>query len=275
MSGERSGEDTRVVFAVLGDPVGHSLSPVIHNAAFRAAGIPAVYVARKVSADECGPVLRSIALAGGGGNVTVPHKEAVLPFLDRRTPAVEATGACNTFWAEGGAVCGDNTDVQGFMGVWKGVTRGLPEPLDVLVLGAGGAARAVLAGLLAVREPPRIRLWNRTAEKARSLALHFGEHRIETLERCAGAAPGVVVNTTSAGLDGRTVPVDLARLGATPRRVIDLVYGEEPTPLFRRALALGVTAVDGREMLWRQAEASYARWFGEPPPGGVMKRTLG
>ena len=112
----------------------------------------AVYVARRVDADECGEVLRDLALAGGGGNVTLPHKELVVPFLDRWTPAVSATGACNTFWADDGEVWGDNTDVEGFNGSWRsalsGMESGLRDPLSVLVLGAGGAARAVLFGLL-------------------------------------------------------------------------------------------------------------------------------
>lgn len=260
------------VFAVLGDPVGHSLSPAIHNAAFRAAGRPAVYVARRVTSEECGPVMRSLALAGGGGNVTVPHKEAVLPFLDRHTEAVASTGACNTFWAEQGAVWGDNTDVEGFRRTWEAVTGGLAGAADALVLGAGGTARAVLLALCEAPVPPRIRLWNRTEAKARALAVHFCEERIEVLRDCAGTAPAVVVNATSAGLDGRSMPIELARLAGPPRCVIDLVYGNEPTPLCRRALELGAAAVDGREMLVRQAEASQVRWFGEPPPRGVMTR---
>ena len=270
---EMAGE--AAVFAVLGDPVGHSLSPAIHNAAFRAAGRAAVYVARRVTAQECGPVLRSLALAGGGGNVTVPHKEAVVAHLDRRTEAVRATGACNTFWAHGGVVWGDNTDVQGFLGTWERATRGVPDPADVLVLGAGGAARAALFALLGAPGERRIRLWNRTAARARALAQHFGAGRVEPIRDCTGTAPDVVVNATSAGLDGRTVPIELSCLGAAPRCVIDLVYGRRPTPLCRRALALGAVAVDGREMLVRQAEAAHVRWFGEPPPRGVMTRALG
>ncbi len=260
------------VFAVLGDPVGHSLSPAIHNAAFRAVGRQAVYMARRVTSEECGPVMRSLALAGGGGNVTVPHKEVVLPFLDHHTEAVASTGACNTFWAEQGAVWGDNTDVEGFRRTWEAVTGGLAGAADALVLGAGGAARAVLLALCEAPVPPRIRLWNRTEAKARALAVHFGEERVEVLQDCGGTAPEVVVNATSAGLDGRSVPIELARLAGTPRCVIDLVYGKEPTPLCRRALDLGAAAVDGREMLVRQAEASQVRWFGKPPPRGVMTR---
>ena len=261
-------------YAVLGDPVSHSLSPMIHNAAFKAAGRSARYVARRVSAQECGPVLRTLALKGGGGNVTVPHKERVLPFLDRRSPAVSATGACNTFWAADGRVWGDNTDVEGFLGTWDAAVAGPGGGLEALVLGAGGAARAVLFALLQASRVSRVLLWNRTPGRAAALALHFSDNRLSSVEECCGLTVDVVVNATSVGLHGRGAPVDLNTLGEAPRRVIDLVYGEEPTPLCRQARELGIPAVDGREMLVRQAEAAYTRWFGEPPPRGVMAWAL-
>ena len=262
------------IYAVLGDPVAHSLSPVIHNAAFRAAGRDATYVARRVTAEECGPVLRGLALGGGGGNVTVPHKERVLPFLDRRTRAVEATGACNTFWAGDGVVWGDNTDVEGFLGAWERVVAGLSEDLGVLLLGAGGAARAVLYALLGSPGVDRVLLWNRSGHRARNLVEQFGDPRLSRIEDWRGESADVVVNATSAGLDGHSVAVDLRALASRPRSVMDLVYGREPTPLCREAAALGIPARDGREMLVRQAEASHARWFGRPPPRGVMARAL-
>ncbi len=303
----RSGTAT---YAVLGDPVAHSLSPAIHNAAFRAAGRDALYVARRVPGEECGPVLRALALGGGGGNVTVPHKERVLPFLDRTTEAVAATGACNAFWAEDGEVWGDNTDVEGFLGTWEGAVAGLREAVDVLVLGAGGAAKAVVWGLLessgAARispgreRPPRrpklatrggarfmgmpggscprvasVLVWNRTGGRASELVRRFGDARVSRLREWREAAPAVLVNATPVGLGGRRAPLDLRALRTPPRRVIDLVYGKEPTPLCRQAAGMGIAAVDGRDMLVRQAEASYLRWFGEPPPRGVMRRALG
>lgn len=255
--------------------MGHSLSPAIHNAAFRAAGRDAVYAARRVSGDECGPVLRALALGGGGGNVTVPHKERVLPFLDRRTGAVAATGACNAFWAKNGEVWGDNTDVEGFLGTWEGAVTGLPGALDVLVLGAGGAAKAVVCGLLESTGASGVLIWNRTVGRARDLVCRFGGNRVSLVREWREAAPAVIVNATSVGLDGRRAPLDLRALKTPPRRVIDLVYGEEPTPLCRQAAGMGIAAVDGRDMLVRQAEASYLRWFGEPPPRGVMRRALG
>lgn len=262
------------MYAVLGDPVAHSLSPVIHNAAFRATGRNASYVARRVGAGKCGPVLRSLALGGGGGNVTVPHKERVVPFLDRRTRAVEATGACNTFWAREGEVWGDNTDVEGFLGTWHGVVARPGDGVVVLLLGAGGAARAVLHALLGTQDVGRVRLWNRGEERARTLIGQHGDSRLSRIGDWRGESPDVVVNATSVGLDGRAAPLDLRELAALPRAVIDLVYGRDPTPLCREAAALGVPARDGREMLVRQAEASHARWFGRPPPPGVMARAL-
>lgn len=262
------------MYAVLGDPVAHSLSPAIHNAVFRATGRDASYVARQVTAEECGPVLRRMALNGGGGNVTVPYKEHVLAWLDRRTSAVDATGACNTFWARDGRVWGDNTDVEGFLGVWEAVAAGLGRDLGVLVLGAGGAARAVLFALRGSPEVDRVMLWNRNGDRARSLAERFGEPRLSRIRDWRGESPDVVVNATSAGLDGRSAPIDLLELAAPPRSVIDLVYGKEPTPLCRQADQLGIPARDGREMLVLQAEASHLRWFGRPPPRGLMARAL-
>lgn len=266
----------KAVYAVLGDPVAHSLSPAIHNAAFRAAGRRARYLACRVSSAECGEVMRTLALDGGGGNVTVPHKERVVPFLDRRTQAVAATGACNTFWARNGEVWGDNTDVEGFRGAWRRAVRTTGSSSPVLILGAGGAARAVLHGLVrsSATGPLRILLWNRTAGRARSLADELGDDRLRLADDWRGTAPAVVVNTTSVGIRGRRRPIDLGALATRPRVVIDLVYGRKPTPLCRQAAKLAIAATDGRGMLVLQAEASYTRWFGEAPPPGVMTRAL-
>lgn len=266
--------DRRALYAILGDPVAHSLSPAIHNAAFRAGGRRARYVARRVSADECGEIMRALAMEGGGGNVTVPHKERVVPFLDRHTRAVAATGACNTFWARDGEVWGDNTDVEGFMGMWRSATSSLTDTSRVLVLGAGGAARAVLHGLLRSRGISLILMWNRTAARAERLAAELDDDRVRPVSDCRASAPAVVVNTTSVGIRGRRAVVDLETLATPPHVVMDLVYRKGPTPLCRQAEELGIASVDGRGMLVLQAEASYARWFGQAPPGDVMGRAL-
>ncbi len=269
------------VYAVLGDPVAHSLSPALHNAAFRAAGVDAVYWARPTSAADCGLVLRDMALAGGGGNVTVPHKERVTPFLDVASESVEATGACNTFWAQDGKVHGDNTDVEGFTGTWRrscqraGADRRWgPAGPSVLVLGAGGAARAVLFALVKTGPLARAELWNRSPDRAADLVRHFRDDRLRAVGDWRRTTPDVVVNATSVGLDGKAAPVDLKGLTRLPAAVIDLVYGKTSTPLAAQAAALGVHATDGRDMLVGQAEASYRCWFERNPPPGAMAEAL-
>lgn len=288
-------------YVLLGSPVAHSLSPTIHNAAFRRARREAVYWARPTGPAECGAVLREIALAGGGGNVTVPLKQKAASYLDVATRAVSATGACNTFWGRDGVVHGDNTDAEGFLGTWRhgfGEGPGLPERPRVLFLGAGGAARGVLYALLAFGLADRVDLWNRTAHRAERLVQRFASlvpqgrpaagrpaahrpaagptaaHRLRAVESWEGAAPDVVVNATSVGMDGVRAPLDLRKLAARPQALIDLVYRREPTPLVRQAVAMGVEAQDGRDMLARQAEASYRCWFGEDALAGVMADAL-
>lgn len=283
-------------YVLLGDPVAHSLSPTIHNAAFRSARRQAVYWARPTSAIECRAVLRATALAGGGGNVTAPLKGAAARSLDAATAAVRATGACNAFWARDGVVHGDNTDVEGLLGTWRrtlgeggpcaghddGDAGDAPKGLDVLVLGAGGAARAVLHALLEFGLARRVALWNRTAGRAERMVEEFARgarrNRVSEEVRAVGSwqgtAPDVVVNATAVGMDGKSAPMDLQGLASIPRAVIDLVYGDEPTALVRQARAMGVAATDGRDMLSRQAEASYRCWFDEDPPAGVMAEAL-
>ena len=271
-------------YAVLGDPVRHSLSPTIHNAAFRKAGVSAVYWARPTAAADCGVVLRDIALAGGGGNVTAPHKERVVPFLDEASEAVAATGACNTFWSVDGKVHGDNTDVEGFLETWDRSCRAARTTRagerwerggpSVLVLGAGGAARAVLFALIRTGPLTCAWVWNRTHARAAALVEHFLDDRLRAVRDWRGTAPDLVVNATSVGLTGKRAPIDLAGLARPPGAVIDLVYGKVPSPLAMQAAALNVHAADGRDMLVGQAEASFRRWFGRSAPPGAMAEAL-
>ena len=263
------------VFALLGDPVAHSLSPAIQNAAFRADRRSAVYHSRRVSGEQCGPVLRSLALAGGGGNVTAPHKARALGFLDRSTEAVAATGACNVFWSADGEVWGDNTDVEAFGSVWSELAPATDGNPEVLVLGAGGAARAVVHFLLTSTATAKVCIWNRSAERAAALVRHFGDPRVAQVAQQRTASSAVVVNATSVGTRGTSSPVDLEALPRPPLAVVDLVYRRGPTPLCQQADRLGTPRRDGRGVLVSQAEASYRRWFGELPPEGAMARVAG
>lgn len=269
------GAGTRVL-ALLGDPVEHSLSPLVQNAAFAAAGVDGVYVALRCGNDDLPALLQAIARGGGGGNVTLPHKERAATVLDDPSDAVRRTGACNTYWLEDGAIRGDNTDVKGFR---RAVAALLGAPADgsrVLLLGAGGAARAALVGLLddGVAE---VTILNRTVERARAVARRIGGDRVRVAEGVSsiGNAPfDLVVNATRLGLGPDDPdPVDLDELGEVGA-VMDLVYGPTETRFVRGARSRGIPAADGGEMLVRQGAAAFERWWGLTAPLDVMKAAL-
>lgn len=264
------------LFALLGRPVEHSLSPAIHAAAFRELDVDAVYVGLAVRGGELEGVLSAVARAGGG-NVTTPHKRAVARLLDRRTRDVRRTGACNCFWAEEGEVAGDNTDVGGFreaVGSWEEV--GLDDA-RVLLLGAGGAARAVLAACLDAGAGS-VDVWNRTTERARELvrSVGGGEARLRVLESrdAAGGPYDLVVNATALGLRSDD-PLPLSLDGRDVGGAFDLVYGPSGTDWTRHARRAGVPARDGLEMLVRQAGLSLRRWLDVDPPLEAMRRAVG
>lgn len=262
------------VLAVLGDPVDHSRSPRLQNAAMAAAGVDGVYVALRTGPDTLQGLLQGLARAGGGGNVTVPHKERAVNGVDRLTPEAERTGAVNTFWLEGGAVHGDNTDVDGFLRGLKHLDPRLPEGAEVLLAGAGGGARAALVALLD-QGARFVRILNRSVGRARAMAEALGGHRthtVESPEELNGASFDLVVNATSLGLNPTDpLPVPLDRLGPVGA-VTDLVYGDPP--LVRRAREHGIPAMDGREMLLQQGAAAFERWWARPAPMDAMRRAL-
>jgi len=264
---------TRLV-ALLGDPVAHSRSPHFQNAAFRAAGVDGVYLALRCRADEVPGLVRGIVRAGGAGNVTVPHKERVATLLDLPTELVRRTGACNTFWwAPGGGIAGDNTDVEGVAASVERLLGALP-PGPVLLLGAGGAARAALVALLD-GGAERVVVVNRTRERAVRMAQEAADPRVSVESAVPdGLSFGLAVNATSVGLHpGTRLPMDpeaLGRCGA----LLDLVYASTPTPLLAEAHRLGIPALDGGEMLLRQGAAAFRRWWDQPPPVEVMREAL-
>ena len=238
------------IFVLLGRPVAHSLSPDLHGAAFRELGAEAVYGALEAAEDEVAPAMRLLARSGGGGNVTVPHKERAAAALDRASAAVRATGACNCFWGtDDGELAGDNTDVAGFLAAVSELVPGEDglEGLEILILGAGGAARAVLHACLR-SGAARVDLLNRTRSRAEAVAREVGddEGRIRVLgDRAeADARYGLVVNATSLGVDeSDPLPLDLGELEV--RAAFDLVYGPEGTAWVRHARRLGIPARDG------------------------------
>lgn len=266
---------TRLI-ALLGDPVDHSLSPAIQNAAFRDAEVDGVYVALRCAAEDLQSFIRTLAKAGGGGNVTLPHKERAASVLDVPSETVRRTGACNTFWGgPDGRVHGDNTDVDGLRRAVRAFL-GDPKGMRVLLLGAGGAARAALMGLLE-EGVDEVLLFNRSAERARAVARRIGGQRARVAafaEELRWQSFDLVINATRLGLaPSDPSPVDfklLRRAGAA----MDLIYGKGPTGFLRAAEEFGVRTTDGAEMLLQQGAASFERWWGEPADVERMREAL-
>lgn len=263
------------LFALLGDPVSHSLSPAFQNAALRAAGLDGVYVALRCAPSEVEGLIRGIARAGGGGNVTVPHKEAAAAAVDRRTATVERTGACNTFWLEDGEVWGDNTDVAGARAAIRTLV-GDAAPESVLVIGAGGAARAVLCALEGIAR--RITLLNRSLDRAHELAARFASESlvIEVLSLDADLSDrsfDLAINSTSLGL--RPADPLPSTGGARFAAALDVVYSPNGTPWVHHLRAQGIPANDGKEMLLQQGAAAFRRWWRAEPPIDAMRAALG
>ncbi|HYZ61094.1 MAG TPA: shikimate dehydrogenase [Acetobacteraceae bacterium] len=250
---------------IMGHPVGHSRSPMLHGYWLRTLGIAGSYELIDVLGPELGAFLAGMQAQGFvGGNVTVPHKVAVMPYMSRLDPAARAVGAVNTIWLEDGAMIGGNTDAAGFMAnldelapMWTG---------PAVVLGAGGAARAAVHALR--QRNTVVHLVNRTLSHAEGLVERFGMAvHAHPWEELPGLLPraGLVVNTTSLGMQGKPpLVIDLAPL---PRGAVvyDIVYVPLETELLRQARAAGHRTVDGLGMLLHQAVPGFARWFGVTP----------
>ena len=263
-------DDRPLLAGVIGWPVKHSRSPLLFGHWFTKHGVAGSYVRLAVREDDFEQVLRALPKAGfRGANVTLPHKLPALALADEATPAAKAIGAANTLiFKADGRIVADNTDGFGFIeNVRAGAPEWNPKAAPAVVLGAGGAARAILYTLLDAGAP-EIRLANRTREKAQTLAERFGP-RITVVDwddrnaACDGA--GLIVNTTSLGMTGKPaleISLDAAPLSAV---VTDIVYAPLETAILARARARGLTAVDGLGMLLHQARPGFEAWFGTAP----------
>jgi len=268
------GAKTRVL-AVVGDPVAHSLSPALHNAAIRALGLDAVYVALRVPADDFSIVLPALAVAGVSGNITVPHKEAAERCVMRKTDLCLRAGACNTFWLEqegrDRVLVGDNTDVPA---IAAAIAEIAPGASRWLVLGTGGTARAV--AVAAADAGVELSVRSRDADRARTL-VQWAEGRGTRAKTAEALEADVVINTTPLGLSpGDPLPVQPAAVQGV-RAVVDLVYAPGETAWVRawRKRGGGVRAVDGRGILVRQAALAFGRFFpGAAAPVEVMRAAV-
>ena len=255
---------------VIGSPIGHSKSPRLHGHWLKKYGLPGHYIPMEVAPDDLETVLRTLPKAGFvGANITVPHKEAALEIADVITDRATLIGAANTLiFREDGKIHADNTDGYGFL---ENLRQGAPEwdPVSgpAVVLGAGVAARAILASLLSAGVP-EILLTNRTKIRAEALQQEFGA-RITVVDWVqAGNVmedAALLVNTTSLGMTGSPelrIPLDGLNSGAV---VTDIVYAPLKTRLLQVAEEIGCHTVDGLGMLIYQAVPGFERWFGQRP----------
>jgi shikimate dehydrogenase len=268
---------------LLGTPVSQSVSPLFQNAAIRAAGIDARYEALEVTADALESVVagfRHDAASTTGttdrtavaGNVTIPHKARFAELCDRLSPIASRVAAVNTFWFEDDSLVGDNTDVRGFSHAVRHLLGAVPRRLTIGVIGAGGAAAAVVAAVEEWEEC-HVLLWNRTVDRAEELAARFRSvARVVDAATLAEEADLVVnaipVSRDSGGVEGS--PIDVQRLERA-RAVLDLVHQRGGTSLVHAARARGLAAADGLEMLLEQGALAFERWFGVEPDRQAMR----
>lgn len=272
------------VLGIFGDPVAHSLSPVMQNQALQQAGINAVYVPFHVPAEQLPQAVASIrSLDLWGVNVTVPHKEAVFPLLDDIDPAARLIGAVNTIVNRQGRLIGYNTDGLGFLRSLAEDLHFIPDGQRILLLGAGGACRAALVSLCQAGAS-WIGIANRTRSRAKTLIQEFGgifpgvsfEYFGIDKEELRRATENIdlLANTSAVGLKGEVFAglpwEDLSKDVA----IYDMVYNRSGTPLVQQAISRGHRASDGLGMLAGQGEEAFTLWTGVKPVAGLMKSCL-
>ena len=261
-----------VVTGIIGNPLDHTLSPLMHNVAFRAAAVRGVYLKWVTMVDELEDFLDVVEVLGiKGFNVTIPHKETIVPLLDRVDPVAERLGAVNTVVNEGGSLVGRNTDVIGVERTFEG--HGVDvKGRTALVLGAGGASRSVLSFLMSKGADTDIT--NRTMGKAESLAKVFGAEAV-TARVAEEKAYDIIVNCTPLGMKGfpqeMSISPHVLREG---QFVMDTVYNPPVTPLLAEAARKNAIAVNGKDMLIYQALASFEMWTGKAVDYEVMDKAF-
>lgn len=266
---------------LLAYPAGHSISPAMHNAAFEALGLEARYEALECPPEDLAEAVRGLCEARSyGSNVTIPHKQAVMPLMDALSEAARAIGAVNTIINQGGSLLGHNTDASGFLRALTDDAGFDPSGRQTLILGAGGSARAVAYALLSAGVKT-LRVYNRTHAKATALAESFAElGDIEAISREELATQAeqatLLINTTSVGMakagedpDVSPLPVDLLPHAGL---VCDIIYRPAKTRLLKEAERAGLNVQNGLAMLVYQGAESFQTWTGQDAPVQVMRR---
>lgn len=275
---------TRIV-GVIGDPVAHSRSPQMHNAAFAKAGLDYVYVPFHVRPDDLAAAIAGFkAINVVGINVTLPHKQAVIPFLTSISREAELIGAVNTLTFVDGNIHGDNTDAPGVLQALEenGNTSGTPVGENVVVLGAGGAARAVVVAL-ALRGVAAITIANRTVEKAVSLATEMDQKTGVSMQGMgltderlplSVRESKLLVNTATISMDV-THPLLISADWLQPNTIVyDIVYTPPVTPLMQAATERGCQTLGGIGMLVHQGAIAFEKWTGVAPCTETMRQAL-
>ncbi len=257
------------VYCILGYPVKHSLSPVFQNKSFEHFSLNAVYVPFEVKPEEFESAFRGLkALGVKGANITLPHKEKALELADFKDRHAQAIGSANTLKFSDEGVYAYNTDWVGFLKAVRGLTPDL-KGLKILVLGAGGSARAVLYALKV--EGAEVFLWNRTEEKAKRLCEEFNCLHVKRPEDVLEDVE-LIVNTTSLGLRDEDPPIFDYRMLKPEHKVMDIIYRE--TPLLKFAKEKGCSYQDGLDMLLYQGMESFRIWTGYEVPYEVVKGSV-
>lgn len=274
---------TRVI-CIIGDPIGHTLSPLMHNAAFAAGNLDYVYVPFAVSPENLERAVSGMrALGVCGFNVTIPHKTTIIPYLDRLDESAECAGAVNTVQLCGNSMIGYNTDGDGLVDSLLTDLDYSPGDGQILVAGAGGAARGAIAALCR-SGAKKILISNRSIESARAIMLdmqvRYPETHIdvvgqEILSKADLGATNLLINTTSLGMGGERIAGVNVTFLHEQAKVYDMVYSRTGTPLVKDASASGLRAVNGLGMLIAQGERAFEIWTGQKPPKGVMGQALG
>ena len=276
-------QGTTKVLGIIGHPVRHSLSPLMQNAALQACGLDYIYVPFEVASEDLGVAIAGLkALGLAGFNVTIPHKSAVIPYLDELDDSAVAAGAVNTVKNDSGRLIGFNTDGDGLIRSLADDLDFVPRSSSIVIIGAGGAARGAIAALCRAGAR-RITIANRTHDRAAELASvmsarFYGTELsiaagFEDLQECLPHVD-LLINTTSLGMNRENIPFLRLRSLSPTTRVYDMIYSPCVTPLLSEAAGVGLRCANGLGMLAAQGELAFAIWTGKIPPSGLMRSVL-